>query len=727
MAISLTGKLVITFVTLAVIGGLTAVIVLLVTEVDEEPVTVPTTTSTQAPPIDPDALHVGVGIADMTGPCVEITFMGYAELGQSGQGIHLRQFARTFIFVKGDTRIVLVTAEMLAVGFSVRRAVVQNLQERFGEMYSLRNVIITGTHTHSGPGGHLVDFLLDVSTLGFSRETYDAYVNGITNSIINAHTNLWPARLIFGKSRVENVQMNRSPFSYEHNPSEERARYETNYDDELTQVRILKNNGDLLGVLNWFSVHVTSMNMSNHLVSSDNLGYAALKLEATLNPSRPVGRPQIVAGFFASSIGDVSPNTRGARCEFSGDECDNQFQLCALFERCFSTGPGEDMFESTRIIGERIYQGALEALSNPGDELSDDVAVVHQFLDMPLQTAPRYDPISRNFFTNETVGGCVPALGYSFASGTTDGANILNITQGTLTGNPLLDAIGGVVAPATDEDVACHQPKPILLATGRANFPVPWHSRIISLSVLNLGGFVVAGIPGEPTTMAGRRIKDVVGNVLVQNGLEPRVAVSALTNEYIHYVSTFEEYQIQRYEAASTLFGPHTLEIMLHRLQQFTLAALQGVSVPPGPEPEDHKSSAISIILPVVMDSAPLGTNFGDVIEQPPATVRPGETVSALFVGANPRNDLFQESSYLEVQRFEVDRWVTIATDSDWDTIFSWERETTVLGMSRARVQWRAPPAPHSAPLRLLYRGAARSVLGELHRFTGVSRNFTIV
>lgn len=75
MAISLTGKFVIAFVTLAVIGGLTAVIVLLVTESDEEPVTVPTTTSTQAPPIDPDALHVGVGIADMTGPCVEITFV----------------------------------------------------------------------------------------------------------------------------------------------------------------------------------------------------------------------------------------------------------------------------------------------------------------------------------------------------------------------------------------------------------------------------------------------------------------------------------------------------------------------------------------------------------------------------------------------------------------------------------------------------------------------------
>lgn len=47
-------------------------------------------------------------------------------------------------------------------------------------MYSLPNVILTGTHTHSAPGGHLVDFLLDISILGFSVETYEAYVAGIT-------------------------------------------------------------------------------------------------------------------------------------------------------------------------------------------------------------------------------------------------------------------------------------------------------------------------------------------------------------------------------------------------------------------------------------------------------------------------------------------------------------------------------------------------------------------
>lgn len=75
MTISLTGKLVILFVSLAVIGGMTAVIVLVVNDsvvIDDD---VPSTT-TQAPTVVPEGgYQVGVGIADMTGPCAEITFV----------------------------------------------------------------------------------------------------------------------------------------------------------------------------------------------------------------------------------------------------------------------------------------------------------------------------------------------------------------------------------------------------------------------------------------------------------------------------------------------------------------------------------------------------------------------------------------------------------------------------------------------------------------------------
>ncbi|XP_045768235.1 neutral ceramidase-like [Maniola jurtina] len=729
MSISLTGKIVMIVICLGVIAGMTTMIVFYVEE--QNSITTTTTSTTMAstePDETPDTPYqVGVGIADMTGPCVEITFMGYAELGQTGQGIHMRQYSRAFIFVKGDTRVVLVTADVQAVGIAVRREVVKNLQESYGDMYSLRNVILTGTHTHSGPGGHLVDFLLDVSILGFSRETYNAYVDGITRSIMRAHENIIPARLFFSSTRVQDAQYNRSPFSYDHNPSEERERYDRNVEDELTQVRIVKSDGSLHGVMSWFSVHTTSMNMTNQLVSSDNLGYAAYRMEKTLNPGRPAGKPAVVAGFFSSILGDISPNLRGAQCEFSGNECDNQFLICAALERCFAKGPGNDMFESAKIIGERVYQGAMVALQNPSEELVGEISVIHQFVDMPEQAVPRYDPVLENFNVTEIVAGCVPAMGYSFASGTIDGANVLNITQGTIHGNPLLDTIAGIVALPTPEDIECHAPKPILLATGRADVPLPWHPRIASISLIWLGGFAILGVPGEPTTMAGRRMKRVVGDVMKKRGFAPRIAVSALTNEYIHYVSTFEEYQIQRYEAASTIYGPHTLDIFLNKFHKFTVTAIEGTNVPPGPEPADHLNDTISLILPVVLDTSAFGTNFGDVIEQPPEVVSRGDTVRVVFVGANPRNDLRQESSYSVVERLELGTWRTVATDADWDTKFHWERELDSNTASRVTIEWNVPNDVIAVPYRIVYHGASRSILeGGLTQFQGVSRNFTI-
>lgn len=38
------------------------------------------------------------------------------------------------------------------------------------------------------------------------------------------------------------------------------------------------------------------------------------------------------------------------------------------------------------------------------------------------------------------------------------------------------------------------------------------------------------------------------------------LVIAGLTNTYSSYVTTYEEYQAQRYEGASTIFGPHTLD-----------------------------------------------------------------------------------------------------------------------------------------------------------------------
>lgn len=109
--------------------------------------------------------------------------MGYAELHQRGEGIHLRQFARTFIVQNDDapdrSRIVYVTVEAGMVAHEVRTEILKRLQQKYDDIYRLDNVMISGTHTHSGPGGFLMDLLYHLPTLGFVKQTYNALVNGI--------------------------------------------------------------------------------------------------------------------------------------------------------------------------------------------------------------------------------------------------------------------------------------------------------------------------------------------------------------------------------------------------------------------------------------------------------------------------------------------------------------------------------------------------------------------
>ena len=52
-----------------------------------------------------------IGIYDITGPSVEINFMGYAVPAQRGTGIHLRLKARAFAFADDNKRFVFVSVD----------------------------------------------------------------------------------------------------------------------------------------------------------------------------------------------------------------------------------------------------------------------------------------------------------------------------------------------------------------------------------------------------------------------------------------------------------------------------------------------------------------------------------------------------------------------------------------------------------------------------------------
>uniref|UniRef100_A0A2K6P2G7 Neutral ceramidase n=1 Tax=Rhinopithecus roxellana TaxID=61622 RepID=A0A2K6P2G7_RHIRO len=538
-------------------------------------------TSTPEPPLFQNfsGYHIGVGRADCTGQVADINLMGYSKSGQNAQGILTRLYSRAFIMAEpdGSNRTVFVSIDIGMVSQRLRLEVLNRLQSKYGSLYRRDNVILSGTHTHSGPAGYFQYTVFVVASEGFSNRTFQHMVTGILKSIDIAHTNMKPGKIFINKGNVDGVQINRSPYSYLQNPQSERARYSSNTDKEMVVLKMVDLNGDDLGLISWFAIHPVSMNNSNHLVNSDNVGYASYLLEQEKNKGYLPGQGPFVAAFASSNLGDVSPNILGPHCINTGESCDNANSTCPIggSNMCIAMGPGRDMFDSTQIIGRAMYQRAKAKT-------------------------------------------CKPALGYSFAAGTIDGVGGLNFTQGKTEGDPFWDTIRNQILGKPSEEIKeCHKPKPILLHTGELSKPHPWHPDIVDVQIITLGSLAITAIPGEFTTMSGRRLREAVQAEFASHGMQNMtVVISGLCNVYTHYITTYEEYQAQRYEAASTIYGPHTLSayIQLFRNLAKAIATDTVANLSRGPEPPFFQQLIVPLISNIV-DRAPTGRTFGDVLQ----------------------------------------------------------------------------------------------------------------
>jgi neutral ceramidase len=81
---------------------------------------------------------------------------------------------------------------------------------------------------------------------------------------------------------------------------------------------------------------------------------------------------------------------------------------------------------------------------------------------------------------------------------------------------------------------------------------------ILPLQILIIGTLAVICAPGEFTTMAGARLRETVAGRLRGRGVT-NVLLCTYCNEYMGYVTTYEEYQQQAYEGGHTIFGQWTL------------------------------------------------------------------------------------------------------------------------------------------------------------------------
>ncbi|XP_008827930.1 neutral ceramidase [Nannospalax galili] len=695
--------------------------------------TSPMTHTPESPPFQNfSGYYIGVGRADCTGQVSDINLMGYSKSGQNARGLLTRLYSRAFIVVEpdGSNRMAFVTIELGMISQRLRLEVLNRLQRKYGSLYRRDNVILSGTHTHSGPAGFFQYTIFVLASEGFSNRTFQYMVSGIVKSIEIAHKNIKPGKIFINKGNIDGVQINRSPSSYLQNPQSERARYSSNTDKEMVLLKMVDLKGADLGLISWFAIHPVSMNNSNHLVNSDNMGYAAYLFEQEKNRGHLPGQGPFVAGFASSNLGDVSPNILGPHCINTGESCDNAHSTCPVGgpSMCEARGPGQDMLESTQMIGRTIYRRAKELYDSASQEITGPVAAAHQWVNMTDVTV--------QLNATHTVKTCKPALGYSFAAGTIDGVSGLNITQGTTEGDPFWDTIRDkLLGKPSEEIIECHKPKPILLHTGELTKPHPWHPDIVDVQIATLGSLAITAIPGEFTTMAGRRFRERVKEEFASSGMKDMtIVIAGLSNVYTHYITTYEEYQAQRYEAASTIYGPHSLSayIQLFGTLAKAIATDTVANMSSGPEPPFFKQLIIPFI-PNIADRPPIGKSFGEVLQPAKPEYGVGEVVEVTFVGANPKNSAENETheTFLTVERYEdtIADWQIMYNDASWETRFYWHKG--LLGLSNATIEWHIPATAQLGKYRIRYFGHNRKQdllqPAVILAFEGTSSAFKVV
>ncbi|ODH13914.1 hypothetical protein ACO22_06804 [Paracoccidioides brasiliensis] len=707
-----------------------------------------------------DTFLLGTGRADITGPVVEINFMGYADMNQVGTGLRQRIYSRAFIVgsVKDpDNCFIYLVLDNAMGDTAIRKGILDGLAEMGDEYsrYGKMNVAVTGTHSHSGPGAWMNYLLPQITSLGFDKQSYQAIVDGALLSIRRAHESLAPGCLTFGSTVVEEGAINRSPSAYLANPEEERNRYSSDVDNTLTLLKFDRlSDLKTVGILTFFPVHGTSLFGNNTLVTGDNKGVAAYLFERSVRGDDSYA-DNFVAGFSQSTVGDTTPNTLGAWCEDGSDvRCTFNESTCGGKNgACHGRGPyfreTDQGAKSCFEIGRRQYTAAkdlVEKMSATSTKIkgAQNVAAIHTFNNFSNFTFT--SPLD----SSRVLKTCNASLGFSFAAGTTDGPGVFDFTQNgtdSSTENPFWYIARSLIHAPSEEQKECQKPKVILLDVGSVNEPYPWSPNIVDIQLLRVGQVVIIVSSGEASTMAGRRWKEAIARSAtdVLNISDPIVVLGGPANTYVHYITTEEEYGVQRYEGASTLHGPHTLAAHMN----LTLTYLPYLGdpsytmklppLPAGPSPPINTNTSYSFISPVVLDTAPLLMSFGDVISSPDEskTYKPGETVNTTFVGANPRNNLRLEGTFVTVEFLEQtsNTWEVVRDDFDWTLVYHWKRINSVLGISYVTVEWLIdddfysigdPRRLKSGTYRMRYFGDSKNLNGDISKFEGVSGTFQV-
>lgn len=663
-------------------------------------------------PVFASTYLIGSGIYDITGPAGEIVMQGFAVSSQTTGGIHTRLRSRAFIIGDGARRVVFVSTDLGMLFQMVKLKVCEKIADDpvLSQYYNEQNVLLSATHSHNGPGGYSGYFLYDATVQGFVWQNFNAIVDGIYQSIKLAHNNLKWGRIFINQGTIEGCGGNRAETAYNNNPVEERAQYSSNTDKTMTLLKFVALNGEEIGELNWYAVHPDSIGPDNHLISADNKGWASYLFERDKGTNYQSSRT-FVAAFAQSNAGDVTPNIGYGQAP--------QYVT-------FAQNP------SLKNAVLKQYNKAKELYSSATQELSGSVDFRHEWVDMRTL-----------YVESANTTTCAAGMGASFSAGSPydnpspsplfpNGTTVDSMNWGDNAAQTVLyNMLNGIFAfawPATNNPdyKECQAEKPVLIPTGIAHLNINGPTmtpQIVPLQVLKIGNLAIAAVPAEVTTMAGRRIKKTLLSALGSTGVDYSV-VAALANTYVSYLATREEYAMQWYEGACTQFGPNELAAFQQEYTRLCNAIANGTDVDPGPAPEDVTGETVDFTAKVLFDDVPPGKSFGSVYTQPKSSYTRGDTVSAVFWGGHPNNNLRTQDTFLVIEKLIGGVYVPVARDWEPETTYNWARNS--VAYSKITITWDTTNASRGT-YRIRHKGNWKSGwTGKINAYEGVTNSFVL-
>lgn len=470
-----------------------------------------------------------------------------------------------------------------------------------------------------------------IADLGFTHETVlytgththsgpeklaDWQVEQLAQAVRRAHAAKQPARAGWGSTRVDDVNRNRSveahlanhgqELMYGQGQADDDPRGEDHtVDDRLRVLRVDDVEGRPLAAWVEFPVHLTLSTPHNTLWDTEVAGPTLEHLAAR------IGAPGFVGLYSNGASGDLQPRF-------------DAWNPQALMD----------------LHGRRLARGAFAAWQRAGNDLDPAMPVDVRW--------------TRACYCGQEVEkgrrvSSEPLWGLPFLGGSEDGASIFHeplATEGRRRPAELADPVHGRKIPA---------------APSR---PLAVHDDIPEIQVVRLGDRVMLTVPGEPSVEMGRRFVAAVREVLPAGVHEAFVV--GLSNGYLGYLVTPEEYDAQHYEGGHTVFGKWTSLLARDTLRELVTAMRDGSPAPTPAEP------------PTLGGTEPGAPDVGDggvdgrLTAQPARVVPRLGLVSLAWEGAGRGADRPLDAPFLALQRKVRGAWRTVATDLG--TRFVWEQ-----------------------------------------------------